>query len=135
MEPITGAVAGLIAGPGFADRPAVGGGPRMAASGRGAEREGNPSGRRELHESVLRFVLKNQRLGRALESAVKAHDESIGAFDEGVLRKGRRFADLVVGGVDESQLQVEAVEGQVRVSKCALAEVGALDERSTAESA
>ena len=77
---------------------------------------------RELHESVLRFVLKNQRLGRALESAVKAHNESIGAFDEGVLRKGRRFAELVVGGVDESQLQIEAVEGQVRVSKCATAE-------------
>ena len=79
---------------------------------------------RELHESVLRFVLKNQRLGKALESAVKAHNESIGAFDEGVLRKGRRFAELVVGGVDESQLQIEAVEGQVRVSKSAVAEVG-----------
>ena len=90
---------------------------------------------RELHESVLHFVLKNQRLGRALESAVKAHNESIGAFGEGVLRKGRGFADLVVGGVDESQLQVEAVEGQVRVSKCAVAEVGALDERSMAEPA
>ena len=91
---------------------------------------------RELHESVLRFVIKNQRLGKALESAVKAHNESIGAFDEGVLRKGRRFAELVVGGVDESQLRVDAVEGQVRVSKCAVAEeVGALDERSMAEPA
>ncbi len=78
---------------------------------------------------------RNQRLGKALESAVKAHNESIGAFDEGVLRKGRRFAELVVGGVDESQLRVDAVEGQVRVSKCAVAEVGALDERSMTEPA
>ena len=90
---------------------------------------------RELHESMLRFVLKQQRLGKALESAVKAHNESIGTFDSGVLPKGRRFAELVVGGVDESQLRVEAVEGQVRVSKCAVAEVGALDERPTAEPA
>ena len=78
---------------------------------------------RELHESVLRFVLKNQRLGRALESAVKARATSPSALStRAVLRKGRRFADLVVGGVDESQLRVEAVEGQVRVSKCATAE-------------
>ncbi len=80
----------------------------------------------ELHESVLRFVGKHQRLGEALESAVEAHNESIGALDDGVLPKGRRFADLVVGGVDESRLRLEAAEGQARVPKrVAAAEAGA----------
>ncbi len=85
---------------------------------------------RELQESVLRLVLTNRRLGKALESAVKAHNESIGVFDEGVLPNERRFADLVVGGIDEARLQLEAVEGQVRIPKCATAaEAGALRER------
>ncbi len=79
---------------------------------------------RELHESVRRFVLKYQRMGQALEAAVRAHNELVGTFDGGVLPKGRRFADLVVGGVDESQLRVDAVDRQVRVPKCAAAEAG-----------
>ena len=58
---------------------------------------------RELHESMLRFVLKQQRLGKTLEAAVKAHNESIGAFDSGVLPKGHRFAEMVVGDFDETR--------------------------------
>ena len=76
---------------------------------------------RELHASLLRFVGKYQRVGKALEAAVKAHNESIGAFDSGVLPKGRRFAEMLVGDADESRLQIEAVEDHVRVSKCATA--------------
>ena len=74
---------------------------------------------RDLHLCLLRFVGKWQRVGKALESAVKAHNDSVGTFDGSVLPKGRRFAEMVAGGADESQLGIKAVEGQARVPKCA----------------
>lgn len=85
---------------------------------------------RELHRGLLRFVEKHLRLGKALEAAVKAHNESVGALDEGVLPKGRRFADLVVGEADGSALEIKAVEGQVRLPKSASPEAAALREVS-----
>ena len=80
------------------------------------------AGGRDLHQCLLRFVGKYQRISARLEAAVRAHNESIGAFDGGVLPKGRRFAEMLVGYADESRLQIEAVEDHVRVSKCATAE-------------
>ena len=77
---------------------------------------------RELHESVLRFVLKKPAARRGARIGSEGAQRVHWRFRRERLRKGRRFAELVVGGVDESQLQVEAVEGQVRVSKCAIAE-------------
>ena len=74
---------------------------------------------RDLHQCLLRFVGKYRRIGRALGAAVKDHNDSVAAFDDGVLPKGRRFAELLVGEADESRLRVDAVDGQVRVSKCA----------------
>ena len=79
---------------------------------------------RDLYQCLLRFVGKCQRTGNALEAAVKAHNDSIGTFDSGVLPKGRRFAEMVVGDVDEPRLRIEAVEGQVRISKCATNDAG-----------
>ena len=85
---------------------------------------------RDLHESVLRFIDKYQRIGKALDAAVKAHNQSIGAFDEGVAPKARRFAEMAVGGTDESRFQVAPVEGQVRVPKSVAAGAGASQEGS-----
>ena len=88
-----------------------------------------------MRQCLLRFVGKCQRMGKALEAAVKAHNESIGAFDSGVLPKGRRFAEMLVGDVDESRVQIGAVEDHVRVSKRAMMDAGASRERTTAEPA
>lgn len=74
---------------------------------------------RDLYHCLVRFVGKCQGVGKALENAVKAHNDTIGTFDSSVLPKGRRFAEMVVGDADEARLRVGAVESQVRVSKCA----------------
>ena len=90
---------------------------------------------RDLYQCLLRFVGKHLRLGKALEGAVKAHNESVGALDEGVLPKGRRFADLVVGETNDSPLEIKAVENQVRLPKSASAEAVAPRTASVGEPA
>ena len=72
---------------------------------------------RDLHQCLLRFVGKYQRIGRALETTVKAHNDCVASFDGSVLPKGRRFAEMVAGDADEARLRGEPVEGQVRDPK------------------
>ena len=74
---------------------------------------------RQLHEGLLRHVGECRSVGKALETAVKAHNESVAAFDGGVLPKGRRFAELLVGGANESELRAEPVDEPVRLPKSA----------------
>ena len=72
---------------------------------------------RDLHQCLLRFVGKYQRVGKALETTVKAHNDCVASFDGSVLPKGRRFAEMVAGGADEARLRGEPVEVPVRDPK------------------
>ncbi len=51
----------------------------------------------ELFRRMQSFIDRYQRVGRELESAVKAYNLSIGSFDSRVVPQGRRFTQLAIG--------------------------------------
>ena len=54
----------------------------------------------ELHRRMQSFIERYQRVGKELESAVKAYNLSIGSFDSRVVPQGRRFTQLVINDED-----------------------------------
>ena len=54
----------------------------------------------ELHRRMQSFIDRYQRVGKELESAVKAYNQSIGSFDSRVVPQGRRFTQLVINDED-----------------------------------
>lgn len=54
----------------------------------------------EMHSRMLKFIDHYQSVGRQLQSAVNAYNQSVGSFDNRVAPQGRRFADLAAKGED-----------------------------------
>ena len=52
----------------------------------------------EMHKRLLTFVGHYSRVGKGLEMALNAYNQSVGSFDRSIVPQGRRFAELVVGG-------------------------------------
>ena len=70
----------------------------------------------EMHNRMLIFINHYQSVGKQLQSAVNAYNQSIGSFDNRVIPQGRRFAALATKGEDSiaSPSQLEQV---VRTSR------------------
>ena len=54
----------------------------------------------EMHKRMLTFINHYQNVGKQLQSAVKAYNDSIGSFDRRVIPQGRKFASLATKGED-----------------------------------
>ena len=54
----------------------------------------------EMYKRLITFMNYYARVGKGLESAVGAYNQSVGSFDQRLAPQGRRFADLVVGNSD-----------------------------------
>ena len=75
---------------------------------------------KELHERMLKFIERFQIIGKRLESAVKAFDSSIVAFDQ-VIPQGQKFAQMVTDKEDELP-QLQEIDKTARISKYTLAQ-------------
>ena len=51
----------------------------------------------EMYKRLVTFMNYYSRVGKGLESAVGAYNQSVGSFDQRLAPQGRRFADMVVG--------------------------------------
>ena len=51
----------------------------------------------EMYKRLTTFMNHYGRVGKELESAVSAYNQSVGSFDQRLAPQGRRFAELVVG--------------------------------------
>ena len=69
----------------------------------------------EMYKRLTTFMNHYARVGRELESAVSAYNQSVGSFDQRLAPQGRRFADLVIGSYAELPTP-SAVDGVPRVS-------------------
>ena len=69
----------------------------------------------EMHKRMLTFINHYQNVGRRLDSAVTAYNNSIGSFDRSVVPQGRRFAGLVVGD-EEAFPALDVSDETVRTS-------------------
>ena len=69
----------------------------------------------EMYKRLNTFIGHYNRVGRELQSAVTAYNQSIGSFDQRVVPQGRRFAELVVGS-DEGFSVPDTIDGLPRAS-------------------
>ncbi len=69
----------------------------------------------EMYKRLTTFMNHYARVGRELESAVTAYNQSVGSFDQRLAPQGRRFADLVIGR-DADLPTPEAIDGLPRAS-------------------
>ena len=72
----------------------------------------------EMHKQLLAFMRHYQNIGKELDSAVRAYNQSIGSFDRSVVPQWRRFAGLVKGSEDEIP-EPPAIEQAPTVSRYA----------------
>ncbi len=75
----------------------------------------------EMYKRLLTFMNHYSRVGRELQSAVSAYNQSVGSFDQRLAPQGRRFAELVVGN-DSGIPALESIDEAPRVSVYASAE-------------
>ena len=72
----------------------------------------------EMYKRMLKFIDHYQNVGKQLQSAVKAYNQSIGSFDLKVVPQGRKFAEL--SAKDEDGIGPPLLlEGEVSTSKYA----------------
>lgn len=72
----------------------------------------------EMHSRMLKFIEHYQSVGKQLQSAVNAYNQSIGSFDSRVISQGRKFAGLAAKGED-SIASPPQLEQTVRTSRYA----------------
>ena len=70
----------------------------------------------EMHSRMLTFINHYQSVGRQLQSAVDAYNQSVGSFDSRVVPQGRRFAELAAKGEDSISSPPQ-LEQMVRTSR------------------
>ena len=69
----------------------------------------------EMYKRLNIFIGHYNRVGKELQSAVNAYNQSVGSFDQRVVPQGRRFAELVVGNDDGFSIP-DAIDGLPRTS-------------------
>lgn len=69
----------------------------------------------EMYKRLTTFMNHYSRVGRELETAVSAYNQSVGSFDQRLAPQGRKFAELVVGG-DAELPTPNSIDGVPRVS-------------------
>jgi len=69
----------------------------------------------EMYKRLITFMNYYARVGKGLESAVGAYNQSVGSFDQRLAPQGRRFADLVVGNGAELPA-LDTLDASPRVS-------------------
>ncbi len=72
----------------------------------------------EMHKRLLTFIRHYQNVGKELDSAVKAYNQSVGSFDRQLAPQGRKFAGLTVGDED-SFPEMQALDQASRNSRYA----------------
>jgi DNA recombination protein RmuC len=68
----------------------------------------------ELHKRIGDVASRLEKLGRALESATGAYNETIGSFESRLSVSARRFKELGATSQDAEIVQLRAVEGGAR---------------------
>ena len=72
----------------------------------------------EMHNRMLTFINHYQSVGKQLQSAVEAYNQSIGSFDLRVIPQGRKFAGLATKGEDSIASPSQLEQG-IRTSQYA----------------
>ena len=72
----------------------------------------------EMHSRMLTFINHYQSVGKQLQSAVDAYNQSIGSFDRRVIPQGRKFAGLATKGEDSIASPSQLEQG-IRTSQYA----------------
>ncbi len=70
----------------------------------------------EMHSRMLTFINYYQNVGKQLQAAVNAYNQSVGSFDSRVVPQGRRFAELAAKGEDSIPSPPQ-LEQMVRTSR------------------
>jgi DNA recombination protein RmuC len=69
---------------------------------------------RDLHRRLETFAEHLQRVGRGLQTAVRAYDGAVGSFEQRVLPGARRLAQHGVVSADRELMALERIEPSVR---------------------
>ncbi|MDR0352121.1 MAG: DNA recombination protein RmuC [Opitutaceae bacterium] len=69
---------------------------------------------RDLYDRITTFAEHLEKIGRHLETAVKAYNQSIGSFQSTVLPGARRFEELGAKGVKKLSETIEPIESNPR---------------------
>ncbi|TMK99427.1 MAG: DNA recombination protein RmuC [Actinobacteria bacterium] len=88
---------------------------------------------RELHRRLGRFIEPLAKVGRQLDSSVKAYNEAVGSFDHRVVPQVRRI-ELAGAASDPALTAPPALESSARVPRARLASEGDADETERAAS-
>ncbi len=80
----------------------------------------------EMYKRLTTFMNHYGRVGKELESAVSAYNQSVGSFDQRLAPQGRRFAELVVGS-DSDLPAPSTIDGLPRISAYAGVDDGDTD--------
>ena len=80
----------------------------------------------EMYKRLTTFMNHYGRVGKELESAVSAYNQSVGSFDQRLAPQGRRFAELVVGS-DSDLPAPGTIDGLPRISAYAGVDDGDAD--------
>ncbi len=70
----------------------------------------------EMHSRMLTFINHYQSVGKQLQAAVNAYNQSVGSFDSRIVPQGRRFAELAAKGEDSIPSPPQ-LEQMVRTSR------------------
>ena len=73
----------------------------------------------EMYKRLNTFMGHYSRVGKELESAVSAYNQSVGSFDQRLAPQGRKFAELVVGNDTDFAIP-NSIDGFPRTSAYAL---------------
>ena len=71
----------------------------------------------EMHKRMLGFIKQYQGVGKGLETAMKAYNTSINAFDGRVAPQGRKFEELLKG--EDTLPELNVIEESPRTSRYA----------------
>jgi DNA recombination protein RmuC len=69
---------------------------------------------RDLHRRMETFAQHLQRVGRGLQTAVRAYDGAVGSFEQRVLPGARRLAQYGVVSADRELMALERIEPSAR---------------------
>ncbi|MBT8473339.1 MAG: DNA recombination protein RmuC [Marinicaulis sp.] len=69
---------------------------------------------KDLHDSLRTMGVNIASLGRALESAVKKYNLTVGGFEQRVMSRARKFADYEIPGIENDIENLAAIEPRPR---------------------
>lgn len=71
----------------------------------------------KMHQRIQKFIEHYLKVGKRLESVVKAYNASVGSYDENLQPQGRKFTELRTGKEDDFPVSPSRIETSVKTSR------------------